>query len=111
MNVRVQYIFTVPRSIANDKFGSTKVIRVKYSGILLLLLSTDSYLPFNVFAIHLPPLRDRPEDIRAILAASVHVGHYQAALMDFAEAERDWLNAHRALFLSVSLALSTWQNY
>jgi menaquinone-dependent protoporphyrinogen oxidase len=41
---------------------------------------------------------------RAILAASVHVGHYQAALAAFAEARRDWLNAHPVLFLSVSLA-------
>jgi len=41
---------------------------------------------------------------RAILAASVHVGHYQRALVAFAEGARDWLNAHPVLFLSVSLA-------
>ncbi len=41
---------------------------------------------------------------RAILAASVHIGHYQASLVDFAEAERHWLNGHPVLFLSVSLA-------
>jgi menaquinone-dependent protoporphyrinogen oxidase len=41
---------------------------------------------------------------RAVLAASVHIGHYQSALTDLAEAERDWLNAHPVLFLSVSLA-------
>ncbi|MBF9061177.1 protoporphyrinogen oxidase [Rhodobacterales bacterium HKCCSP123] len=41
---------------------------------------------------------------RAVLAASVHIGHYQASLVNFAETERAWLNAHPVLFLSVSLA-------
>ena len=39
----------------------------------------------------------------AVLAASVHAGHYQPALAAFVEAHRGWLAAHPTLFLSVSL--------
>jgi len=41
---------------------------------------------------------------RAILAASVHVGHYQKSLTDFAAAQADALRQCPTLFLSVSLA-------
>ena len=41
---------------------------------------------------------------RAILAASLHVGHYQHTLITFVTAHRDWLAAQDTLFLSVSLA-------
>ncbi len=59
--------------------------------------------------VELLPLGDA-EDLdprrfdRAILAASLHVGHYQHALTAFVTAHRDWLATHPALFLSVSLA-------
>lgn len=39
-----------------------------------------------------------------ILAASIHVGHYQRALSDFVVGHRDALGRARTLFLSVSLA-------
>jgi len=41
---------------------------------------------------------------RVILAASVHVGHYQRALSDFAAAHAERLAERPTLFLSVSLA-------
>jgi len=41
---------------------------------------------------------------RAILVASVHVGHYQTALAAFVVAQREALAAMPTLFLSVSLA-------
>lgn len=41
---------------------------------------------------------------RAILAASVHAGHYQRPLAAFVEMQRDWLSARPTLFVSVSLA-------
>jgi menaquinone-dependent protoporphyrinogen oxidase len=59
--------------------------------------------------VELVPLGDA-EDLdpgrfdRAILAASVHIGHYQSALARFVTAHRDWLAAQDTLFLSVSLA-------
>jgi menaquinone-dependent protoporphyrinogen oxidase len=40
----------------------------------------------------------------AILAASLHAGHYQRALTTFVTDHTDWLSRHSALFLSVSLA-------
>ncbi len=42
----------------------------------------------------------------AILAASVHVGMYQKALVEFARAHADWLKRVPSAFLSVSLAAS-----
>ncbi|MCR9109853.1 flavodoxin domain-containing protein [Marivita sp. XM-24bin2] len=40
----------------------------------------------------------------AILGASVHVGHYQKVLSEFADTYADGLNAMPTMFLSVSLA-------
>ncbi|MBO6883896.1 MAG: protoporphyrinogen oxidase [Marivita sp.] len=40
----------------------------------------------------------------AVLGASVHIGHYQSVLSDFAEAHADALAAMPTLLLSVSLA-------
>lgn len=40
----------------------------------------------------------------AILAASIHVGHYQRTLSDFAAKQADGLHGKLTLFLSVSLA-------
>ena len=41
---------------------------------------------------------------RVILAASLHIGHYQRALADFAEANAKALSSKPSLLLSVSLA-------
>ena len=43
----------------------------------------------------------------AILAASVHVGMYQAPLLAFAQAHADWLTRVPSAFLSVSLAAAS----
>jgi len=62
-------------------------------------------------AVELLPLADA-DDIdldrfdRVILAASVHMGHYQRALSDFAASHAERLNAKPALLLSVSLTAS-----
>ena len=60
-------------------------------------------------AVELLALSDAtPDDLvhydRIILAASVHVGHYQRVLTDFVHDARDILRDKRTLFLSVSLA-------
>ena len=60
-------------------------------------------------AVELLPLADA-DDIdlerfdRVILAASIHMGHYQRALTDFAAKHAEGLHARPTLFLSVSLA-------
>ncbi|MGK2227917.1 MAG: menaquinone-dependent protoporphyrinogen oxidase [Devosia sp.] len=41
---------------------------------------------------------------RVILAGSIHIGHYQRALSDFAARYADQLNSGATLFVSVSLA-------
>ncbi len=60
-------------------------------------------------SVELMPLGDvGPVDLSrfdaAILGASVHVGHYQKVLSEFADTYADRLNAMPTVFLSVSLA-------
>jgi menaquinone-dependent protoporphyrinogen oxidase len=43
----------------------------------------------------------------AIVAASLHAGHYQAAVLDFARRHRDGLDALPSAFVSVSLAAAS----
>lgn len=63
----------------------------------------------NGHTVELLPLADA-DDIdldrfdRVILAASIHMGHYQKALSDFAASHAKRLHAKPALLLSVSLA-------
>jgi menaquinone-dependent protoporphyrinogen oxidase len=60
-------------------------------------------------AVELLPLREddgleTERFDRAVLAASLHGGRYQPELARFVAARRDWLAAHPALLLSVSLS-------
>jgi menaquinone-dependent protoporphyrinogen oxidase len=46
----------------------------------------------------------------AVLAASIHAGHYQQALVQFAQCHYERLNGMPSLFLSVSLSAATPQD-
>src|ERR1051326_6227393 len=50
-----------------------------------------------------PPPDPNTYDV-VFLAASLHVGRYQAALMEFARAHHETLNAMPSAFISVSLS-------
>lgn len=68
-------------------------------------------LGHGVDVVHAPEIEDDAAGLEkyaaAIVGASVHEGHYQKAVAQFIDRQRDWLAAHPSAFFSVSMAAAS----
>jgi len=85
-------------------YGSTEGHTREISGFVAKLLREDGQEVIVRDAAAKEPLPDPTTYDLIFLAASLHVGRYQAALIEFARTHHELLNAMPTAFISVSLS-------
>jgi menaquinone-dependent protoporphyrinogen oxidase len=85
-------------------YGSTEGHTSDLSGFMAERLKEDGHQVIVSDSGDKHPLPDPADLDAALLAASLHVGHYQASLVDYARRHHETLNEMASAFVSVSLA-------
>lgn len=88
-------------------YGTTEGQTRKVAEFMADRIAALGHTPTLIDAVETGPQADPGPFDAAILAGSLHAGHYQAALVHFARAHHETLNAMPTAFVSVSLAAAS----